>query len=269
LERQEEGLKKHKIDLEEKTRLSRMLPIRAVLEKGFIEQQKIAYEERVALMTSRALEDYRWRKLAKARYMLEEDNEHRQQEEEDRQDKIKREEEARLQQEEYARIRFEREEKEALEKEREAEAEKARKEKAAAMEIIRAEAAEAHRIAAEIAAAKKAAEPPVVERERERESAPEDEGEWKKQGPTGRVPINVASTKTEDGAAAPWKASRPSGGGGLESAFGGNNTTRRPTFGAGATGGDRGLSGETSGWRGSRGNDAPAPAMRGGADWGG
>lgn len=81
MERQEEGLKKHKIDLEEKTRLSRMLPIRAVLEKGFIEQQKIAYEERVALMTSRALEDYRWRKLAKARYMLEEDNEHRQQEE--------------------------------------------------------------------------------------------------------------------------------------------------------------------------------------------
>lgn len=132
------------------------------------------------------------------------------------------------------------------------------------MEAIRAEAAESHRLAAEAVAARKAAEPAPVPVE----SVSEEEGEWKKQGPTGRVPISVAS-KGEEGAAAPWKSSRASGTSSLENAFGGGSAARRPTFGSGASagGGDRG-GGEGSGWRGSRGTDAPAP-VRQGSDWGG
>lgn len=264
-ERQEEGLRQHKISLEEKARLSRLLPVRSLLETSLLVQQKRAYETRKAQIISKALDDYRWSRISKARYMLEEDNERRQQEEEEEQERLKIIEDERQLLEAAARCRAEREEKEALDKEREVEAERVRKEKAAAMEVIRAEAAEAHRVAAEAAAARKALEPPAPERERDIESTPEEEGEWKKQGPATRVPVSVASTRTDDGASAAWKSSRSSTstGSGLDNAFGGS-AARKPTFGTGGGGGDGG----NSGWRGSRGNDAPAP-IRGGADWGG
>lgn len=260
-ERQEEGLRQHKINLEEKARLSRLIPVRSLLEASLIAQQRRSYEARKAQIISKALDDYRWSKISKARYMLEEDNERRQQEEEEEQERLKIIEDERQLLEAAARSRAEREEKEAQDREREAEAERVRKEKAAAMEVIRAEAAEAHRVAAEAAAARKALEPPAPEREKDIESAPEEEGEWKKQGPATRVPVSVASTRTDDSAA--WKSSRTStsGGSGLDNAFGGG-AARKPAFGSG--GGDGG----GSGWRGSRGNDAPAP-VRGGADWGG
>ena len=240
-----------------------MLPVRHELEAALIEQQRIAYDRMVLRIRSEALENYRYGKVAKARYMLEEVNESRQQEEEEEQDRLKAEEEDRIAQENYERARMEREAKEALEREREIEAARLAKEKAIAMEVIRAEAAEAHRLAVEAAAAKKALEPPVVERERERErereSTPDDEGDWKKSGPSGRVQVSVAKTGETP---ALWKPSRVSS---LDTAFGGNSgAVRRPTFGA--TGGGDGGSG--GGYRGSRGNDAPAPT-RGGSDWGG
>lgn len=259
---QELGFVQHKKHLEEKARLSRMLPVRQELEGALIEQQKIAYDRMVLRIRSEALENYRYGKVAKARYMLEEVNESRQQEEEEEQDRLKAEEEDRIAQENYERARMEREAKEALEREREIEAARLAKEKAIAMEVIRAEAAEAHRLAVEAAAAKKALEPPVVERERERESTPDDEGDWKKSGPSGRVQVSVAKTGETP---ALWKPSRVSS---LDTAFGGNSgAVRRPTFGAsGGGGGDGGGSG--GGFRGSRGNDGPAPT-RGGSDWGG
>jgi hypothetical protein len=255
-ENRELGFAQHKRDLEEKARFSRMLPVRQQLEAALIQQQKIAYDRMVLRIHSEALEDYRYGKVAKARYMLEEVNESRQQEEEEEQDRLKAEEEDRIAQENYERARVEREAMEALEREREIEAARVAKEKALAMEVIRAEAAEAHRIAVEAAAAKKALEPPVVERERE--STPDDEGDWKKSGPSGRVQVSVAKTGETP---ALWKPSRVSS---LDTAFGGNSgAARRPTFGA--SGGDGGSGG---GYRGSRGNDAPAPT-RGGSDWGG
>jgi septal ring factor EnvC (AmiA/AmiB activator) len=257
-ENRELGFAQHKTDLEEKARFSRMLPVRQQLEAALIQQQKIAYDRMVLRIHSEALEDYRYGKVAKARYMLEEVNESRQQEEEEEQDRLKAEEEDRIAQENYERARMEREAMEALEREREIEAARVAKEKALAMEVIRAEAAEAHRIAVEAAAAKKALEPPVAERERERESTPDDEGDWKKSGPSGRVQVSVAKTGETP---ALWKPSRVSS---LDTAFGGNSgAVRRPTFGA--SGGDGGSGG---GYRGSRGNDAPAPT-RGGSDWGG
>lgn len=143
-----------------------------------------------------------------------------------------------------------------------------KKEKAIAVEALRAEAAEAHRLSVEAAAARKAAEP-VTEVKFEQEGVGEEDGEWKKQGPTGRVPVSVpvnAASKGDEGAApALWKSTRaPSTGGGLENAFGSNS--RRPSaFGQSASGG-----GDGSVWRGSRGGggDAPAP-VRSGSDWGG
>lgn len=145
------------------------------------------------------------------------------------------------------------------------EAERVKKEKAAAVEAVRAGAAEAHRLAQEAAAARKAAEP-IPEVKPEQEGGGDEDGEWKQQGSTGRaslpVPASAASKGDEGTAPALWKSVRaPSTGGGLD-AFGGS---RKPAaFGqSGSGGGD--------GWRGGSrggGGDAP-PAVRGGSDWGG
>ena len=148
------------------------------------------------------------------------------------------------------------------------EADRVKKEKAAAVEAVRAGAAEAHRLAQEAAAARKAAEP-VIEVKPEQEGGGDEDGEWKQQGSTSRaslpVPASAASKGDEGAAPALWKSVRaPSTGGGLENAFGGS---RKPAaFGQSGGGG-----GDGAGWRGGSrggGGDAP-PAVRGGSDWGG
>ena len=73
LELVEESKKQHTIDLEEKQRLSKMQALRAPFEEDILAKQRAQYERKCQALKSKALKDYRDRKVARARKALAEE----------------------------------------------------------------------------------------------------------------------------------------------------------------------------------------------------
>ena len=95
------------------------LPAPSPCQEGSIKQQKKAYEQRVANMMARALDDYRMDKIDKAYRLLDYENDRKQQQEEEEEDRLIKLEHNRLAVEEHDRLTKIRLEAEALAREKE------------------------------------------------------------------------------------------------------------------------------------------------------
>lgn len=161
----------HAVALVEKARLARIQPSREAFERAIIEQQKAAFDARVAAEYQKALAEHRKRQVARARQLHEEELERLEEEAEAARYQQEREEEARRQEEEAEQRRLAKLAAEEEKRAQAAELERRRQEQLAlaAQRKREAEEAEAARRAADEAASwgRRPVAPPAVEAERD------------------------------------------------------------------------------------------------------